>query len=88
MGKQAAHAKERAHHVITDFSFWYCEAQANVWGPHAMLKMVQPSMPGAGLGYMVLSPLALSLPQPYSAPPMPAQKDDVDPQAACTRGIR
>ena len=47
-----------------------------------MLRMVQPSMPAAGLGYMVLSPLALSLPHPYNAPPTPAQKLEVDPQAA------
>lgn len=73
------------HQVMTDVSFWYWEAHANVCGPQAILKMVQPSMPGAGLGYIVLSPLALSLPQPYRAPPMPAQKEEVEPQAACMR---
>ena len=38
---------------------------------------------GGTLGYMVLSPLALSLPQDTSCSPIMVQKLDVAPQAAC-----
>lgn len=41
---------------------------------------------GHTLGYMVLSPLALSLPQDTSCSPIMVQKLDVAPQAACISG--
>ena len=37
--------------------------------PHAMLRMVQPEISISGFGYMMLSPVALGLPNTYNCPP-------------------
>ena len=56
--------------------------------PQCHVLCMPPFAAGAAkrltLGYMVLSPLALSLPQDTSCSPIIVQKLDVAPHAACT----
>ena len=49
-----------------------------------MLRVAAEAVLRLTLGYMVLSPLALSLPQDTSCSPIIVQKLDVAPHAACT----
>ena len=72
-----------AHQVMVECSFWYCAATANVVLPQAMLRMCHPLSSWKGLGYMVLSPLALSLPHAHSWGPTMQQKLLVLPAATC-----
>ena len=70
-----------AHQVMVECSFWYWAATAKVVLPQAMLRMVHPDRSWKGLGYMVLSPLALSLPHAHSWGPTMQQKLLVLPAA-------
>lgn len=82
----------QAHQVMVECSTaafclwgsWYSAATAKVALPQAMWRMVQPCRSWKmGLGYMVLSPLTLSLPQHTSVPPIMLANEDVLPQATC-----
>ena len=66
---------------MVECSFWYWAATAKVVLPQAMLRIVHPLSSWKGLGYMVLSPLAFSLPHAHSWGPTMQQKLLVLPAA-------
>ena len=75
------------HQVMVEGVPWYSAATAKVVLPQAMLRMVHPLRSWKGLGYMVLSPLAFSLPHAHSWGPTMLQKLLVLPAATC-RGLK